>query len=302
MLMSPFQPTLDDSLETKVVKFLESVDPKDEESVKAFLSSLTSFSDKSMTNFVQSIGTLISTPNEAITTSTMKMLLRLTLTCSDEILFALVKADLVSQLIVTLDPHSVSLSDCEDIHSCLIHLIECSLWLSSLDDLAPLEIEDSDEHQTVPETIFQKVLSPSEKYICHLCVNRYSILDHDQYTYVLILLGILLQSCPYHQMTMKTVLVPPVILAIPSCFSFIEAEVSVWRFLDILVQSQSEWDEIGDGHQAWKNVSRMLRMEGMEDVMEEKLGNDKDDFYARNIVADSIELNNLFGMNVPELE
>ncbi|KAK2944280.1 hypothetical protein BLNAU_20776 [Blattamonas nauphoetae] len=48
----------------------------------------------------------------------------------------------------------------------------------------------------------------------------------------------------------------------------------------------------------WKIVSRMLRMEGMENVIEAKLENDKD-MYGRSIVDKSIEWNNLLGMNLP---
>ncbi|KAK2948996.1 hypothetical protein BLNAU_16102 [Blattamonas nauphoetae] len=128
------QPTFGLSLETKIVTFLESVDPKDEESADAFLSTIASFSDKSMTDFVQAIVTLISTSNKAIITSTMMMLQRLPLMCSDEVLFALVKSDLTS--------------------------------------LTEFAVEDGDERQTVPETIFKKVLSPSEMYIWAILFER----------------------------------------------------------------------------------------------------------------------------------
>ncbi|KAK2955480.1 hypothetical protein BLNAU_9527 [Blattamonas nauphoetae] len=297
------QPAPDDSLETKFVTFLESVDPDDEESADAFLNRIASFSDQSVTDFIQSIVTLLSTSSEAITTSTMKMLHRLLQNCSNDILIALVKADLISQLIVTLDPQSVSLSDFEHMHTALISIIECSLWLSPLDSLAQLKTKDGDEHQTVPETLFQQIMRPSEKYLTHLCVNRNSILDNEKYKDFLILLArILLKTYPSSQPTMETVLMMRIVLTVPSCLSFFDGESSVWGFLDIFVNSRWERHESGDVGQKWKKMDRMLRTEGMEDVMETKLRNDEEAFYGREIIASSITLNNEMGMNVPEQE
>ncbi|KAK2955475.1 hypothetical protein BLNAU_9522 [Blattamonas nauphoetae] len=297
------QPAPDDSLKTKVVNFLESVDTDDEEAADTFLSRIASFSDQSMSDFVQSIVTLLSTSSEAIAAATMAMLHRLLQNCSDEILFALVKADLISQLIVTLDPQSVSLSDCEDMHTCLIDIITKSFRLAAPHSLATLRIEDGYERPFVYETIFQKVLSPSEKYVYHLYTNRYSIVDGDQSAQLMCLLGRLLRISPYHQPTMDTVLVLPVVLAIPSCLSFFEVENSIWCFLNIFVTSKWEWHKVFEMHQKWKKVHPILRLEGIEDVMEEKLQNDQnsDGFYGPTIVATSIKLNNLQGINLPNL-
>ncbi|KAK2956331.1 hypothetical protein BLNAU_8698 [Blattamonas nauphoetae] len=58
----------------------------------------------------------------------------------------------------------------------------------------------------------------------------------------------------------------------------------------------------GKEQQMWKIVQRMLGMEGIEDVREEKLQNDQKEWLGRWIAVDSIAWNNLLGMNVPEEE
>ncbi|KAK2948501.1 hypothetical protein BLNAU_16570 [Blattamonas nauphoetae] len=109
----------------------------------------------------------------------------------------------------------------------------------------------------------------------------------------------LLRICPFYQPTVEIVLNMSVFLAIPSCLAFIEEESSIWDFLFELYTFPQERNRIGgEQQQMRKTVHRMLRMEGIEDVMEEKLENDKDNFYARTIVADSIEWNNPLGMNL----
>ncbi|KAK2940032.1 hypothetical protein BLNAU_25053 [Blattamonas nauphoetae] len=60
---------------------------------------LASHSDGSLTNFVQSIVVLLSTPNQMITTATMEILEALINLCSAKIRLAFFKADLITQLI-----------------------------------------------------------------------------------------------------------------------------------------------------------------------------------------------------------
>ncbi|KAK2964064.1 hypothetical protein BLNAU_1145 [Blattamonas nauphoetae] len=196
------QSALDDSLEAKAVRFLESMYLDDEDLAETFLSNFASFSGESLTNFVQSIVVLISSASNVITTAAMKMLKTLFSNCSPQVQLTLVKAELIPQLITTLNPQSVSLSDCQHIHTCLILCIINSVWLSTPYGLTSLEIEDRDEQQAVRETVFQQVLVPSEKYIWHLCKNRFSIIEREQSIAFMALLADLLQISPYYQPTM----------------------------------------------------------------------------------------------------
>ncbi|KAK2957509.1 hypothetical protein BLNAU_7408 [Blattamonas nauphoetae] len=214
----------------------------------------------------------------------------------------LVKADLIPQLIISLNPQSLSFTEAIDIHTYLMAIINYSIGLATPENFARLEIEDEDEEQAVHETVFQQVLAPSEKYIWHLCVNRFSIIDGEQSMYYLALLALLLLISPYYQPTMEFVLHVPVILTTPSCLTFFENDSSIYWFLSRMNTIQQEWtDEGGEVRKKGKKVLQTLRMEGVEDAMEAKLQNNRIQFYGRSIVSDSIELNNQLGMNVPKL-
>ncbi|KAK2955237.1 hypothetical protein BLNAU_9789 [Blattamonas nauphoetae] len=140
--------------------------------------SLASNSDNSLAVFVQSVVVLVSSTSQVIIKASMKMVEILTHNCSAQQRFALVKADLIPQLIISLDPQSLSFDEAVDIHIDLIHILTASFSFTFPDTLATLKIPDCDEQQSVHETVLHQVLIPSEKYICHLCVNRFSIIDH----------------------------------------------------------------------------------------------------------------------------
>ncbi|KAK2954446.1 hypothetical protein BLNAU_10614 [Blattamonas nauphoetae] len=116
------QPALDEALEAKAVEFLESVDPYDDTSADAFLHSFALLADESLNAFMQSIVALISSANQAITKAAMKLLKTLIDACSAEVRLALVKADLIPQLIITLNPQSLSLVKTVNIHICLMFM------------------------------------------------------------------------------------------------------------------------------------------------------------------------------------
>ncbi|KAK2959929.1 hypothetical protein BLNAU_5126 [Blattamonas nauphoetae] len=156
------QLVLDESLETKAAKFLKSMDTQITESTDDLLSAHVSNSDGSLTDFVKSLLVLFASPNQAIKAATLEMLNGLICVCSAKSLLALVKADLIGQLVLTLNPLSLSLAEAEDIHTCLIQIISNSVWLATQDGLKKLKIEDLDEHQSVRETVLKQVLAPSE--------------------------------------------------------------------------------------------------------------------------------------------
>ncbi|KAK2958123.1 hypothetical protein BLNAU_6827 [Blattamonas nauphoetae] len=198
-------PPLDDSLEAKAVKYLEYVTLKDDDSADAFLNKFGPTTDNSPTNFVQSIVVLLSSPNLVIATAAMKMLGSLILWCSVDIRLALVKADLLPQIIISLNPQSLSFAEAVDIHINLILIISNSVWLAAPGGLEQLGIEDENEQQAVHETVLKQVLTPLEQYIWHLCVNRFSIVDGSLSNEYLYLMAQLLEICPYHQPTMDFV-------------------------------------------------------------------------------------------------
>ncbi|KAK2954000.1 hypothetical protein BLNAU_11102 [Blattamonas nauphoetae] len=210
-------------------------------------------------------------------------------------------SDLIPHLIKSLNPQSLSFVDAVDIHTNLMNVVRFSLWLAAPSGLEDLEIEDANEQQADHETILKQVLVPSENYIWHLCNNRFSIIDRDQSSEFMFLLATLLQICPSYQPTMEFVLHMPVFLTIPSCLAFFEADRSIKYFMWNMNPIQQGWNKTrGEELQRWKTVQRMLRMEGIEEVMEQKLQNDQNEYDGRRIVARSIEWTNLQGMNLPQ--
>ncbi|KAK2953265.1 hypothetical protein BLNAU_11728 [Blattamonas nauphoetae] len=153
----------DDSLEAKAVNFLESVKPKDRQSADAFLESLVPFSGDSQRDFIQCIVVLLSSASHTITRTAMKLLEALIRNCSIKVQISLVKADLIPQLINTLNPHSHSFSEAVDSHINLIASISNSLSLTTPYCLAQLQIEVDGEEYAVHEMILRQVVTPSEK-------------------------------------------------------------------------------------------------------------------------------------------
>ncbi|KAK2963587.1 hypothetical protein BLNAU_1630 [Blattamonas nauphoetae] len=298
-----FQPALDASLEAKAIKFLKSVTQKGRQPADAFLGTLASSSDESMPDFVRCIAVLISSASQAITAAAMDLLYTLIDWCSVKIRLALVKADLIPELIISLNPLSLSFIEAVNIHTYLMHSITHSLYLATPDGLRELRIKDGTELQAVHKTVLKQVLIPSEKYIWHLCVNRYSIVNGDQSENFLRILSRILAICPYYLPAMDFVLNMPVLLMITSCLTFFENEHSIFCFLYFMINAQRDYNQKwGDQRHMWKTVHKMLRMEGFEDVIKEKLRNDKNGNEGGWIVDESIEWNNLLGMNLPKRE
>ncbi|KAK2943392.1 hypothetical protein BLNAU_21702 [Blattamonas nauphoetae] len=296
-----FQPALNDSLESKAVQFLESMHWDNHVSADAFLGAFGPTRDESSTNFGHSIEVLFSAPNQTITIASLEMLHRLITHCSTHVHYTLVQAALIPQLVTSINPLSLSLSEAVDIHINVMKNVDWSFWLATPYGLEDLTIEDDNGQQTVRETVLKKVLVPSEKYILRLCVNRFSIVDCDQSCELMRLLYLLLRICPYYQQTMDFVIHLPVFLTIPSCLTFFENDYPIWSFLTQIFDTWNELNEQGgEVRQMWKTVHRMLRMEGFEDVLEDKLQNDKNKSGGTLIVSYSIRWNIMLGMNIPQ--
>ncbi|KAK2952979.1 hypothetical protein BLNAU_11968 [Blattamonas nauphoetae] len=296
------QPALDASLEVKAVTLLEYVHPQFQGQADDFLTSHGQTTAESLTNFVQSIMVLLSIPSQSIAIAVVKILGNLIEKWSPKVRLALVQADLIPQIIATLNPLSLSFAEAESIHINLMKTINWTIWLSTPNELQQLRIKDDNEQRTVLETILKQVLAPSEKYICHLCVNRFSIIDSKQSEIFMFLLADILQISPYYQPTMDFVVNMPVILTIPSSLTFFEYDDSTWSFLFEMNCARWDWNVIRSfKRHMWKTVHRMLRMEGMEDVMEEKLRTNQDIFRGSLIVTYSIVLNNIQGTVHPSV-
>ncbi|KAK2957914.1 hypothetical protein BLNAU_7090 [Blattamonas nauphoetae] len=229
------------------------------------------------------------------------MLKTLIMFCSVKHLYLLVQANLIPQLIITLNPQSLSFAEAVDIHTCLIQLLSSSLWLATPAGRARLGIEDNDDKQAFHETLLKQVVAPSENYIRHLCVNRFSIIDERQMSNFLHLLGEIVQIGPHYQTAMDSVLSLPV-FTIPSCLPSIENDLSILYFLHLLIRSQKEWNGKDENVRlSGTTLLGSLRMEGMDDVLDQRMQHSQTGDYGEDIQRYSMEWNTLQGLNIQEL-
>ncbi|KAK2941009.1 hypothetical protein BLNAU_24080 [Blattamonas nauphoetae] len=290
-----------DRLEEKAASFLDSITyPVFIQSEYSILGIDSSFSHESQINFVTSMTVLLSTPNQTIMKASMKILDNLFVISSSNHRLALLRAGIIPQIFITLHPQSLYIPDAVYIHTYLIQIIANAIWLSTPTGLSTHAIEDKIERHAVHETVLQHVIAPSEKYIGHVCRNRHSITDAGMERGFMLLLTRILQISPYNQSTVGSVLNLPVFLTIPSWLTVLEKDGSISSFLQAMVNIQQEWNITRGGQrQMWKIVQRLLRKEGIEDVSEGKLRNNQNTDYGPYIVENSIDWNDLLGMNVP---
>ncbi|KAK2946482.1 hypothetical protein BLNAU_18587 [Blattamonas nauphoetae] len=234
----------------------------------SFLDRLTSTTDESLAEFVQSTGVLLSSPNRAIITATMDIFEFLIWSYPKKLHLALVNANLIPLIIDSLNVLSLSLTEEVDIHTSVMSVITCSFLLTTHVYVEDLETEDADEQQSVHETVLKKVLISS-----------------------------------YYQPTMDFIHQMPVGLTIPSYLTFFEDDESICNTLFSMNKFMQEWNETkGKSRQMWKTVDRVLRMEGIEDVIEGKLQNDQNEYFGGRIIVRSIDLSGQQGINAPKLE
>ncbi|KAK2960963.1 hypothetical protein BLNAU_4050 [Blattamonas nauphoetae] len=195
-------------------------------------------------------------------------------TCQADTRLRLVTDNLITQLVSSFHPLTPSFDNFEDNHTLLI-IINHPLWLSTPNGLAQLGMYHPHEQEEVHETVLNQVLKPSEGYIQHLCANRYKSVDDDQSTQFMLFLAALLTICPFHEQTMNFVLTLPVLLIVPSAMTFFESDRSITDFLEIVdtFQKGQDWT-VGKMLQRWNICLSCLRMEGVEDVIEQRRGNE----------------------------
>ncbi|KAK2955939.1 hypothetical protein BLNAU_9099 [Blattamonas nauphoetae] len=145
----------------------------------------------------------------------MEMLVFLIHFSSALVRLALVKAGLIPQLMTTLNPLSLSFDEAVDIHTDLMSNIIGTVWLATPDGLTRLEIEDRNEQQAIHETVLKQIVVPSEKYISHLCLNRFSIVDRRQSDNLMDLLTKFLRISPTIQLLCQSPSIVPT-LSLPT--------------------------------------------------------------------------------------
>ncbi|KAK2960155.1 hypothetical protein BLNAU_5038 [Blattamonas nauphoetae] len=276
----------DDALQDRVVMFLKSLRPQWGESRQAarLVTDLVSSSAGSDSGFLESILTLLSSPDSTIVAAALSFINETARISSPPIRCRLVNSDLIAKVLTTVQPHTLPVSGNEEIFDNLNKLILSSLNLaypSSLLDLGLTTVVNQSNHR---EMIFQKVVLPSPQFLTFLISNRH-VLKGDLSLSFMYLLSTLLQISTFHCPTLEFVLASPIMMAFSSCFSFFEDDSFLWTILNYINRSLEEWKK--EGLEVIQSVKRMMQAlisEGFEDALEQMMKHDYEDYYCNEIV------------------
>ncbi|KAK2961610.1 hypothetical protein BLNAU_3408 [Blattamonas nauphoetae] len=204
-----------------------------------------------------------------------------------------------SKLVSSLDLFSPSFTEAEKLHNNLIGVTYDSLMALTERVRDTLQLHNDNEQQELGETVYCQVLLPLEAYIRYICSNRYSLVDGELPASSMLLLAKSLAICPYHEPTMRFVFRLPILPTIPSAMTFYERDIMNLSYRLTMLLAQLKYTTIGgETLNLWNIILRSQRMEGVEDLDEQRLNLDFGGAYGHKVAERAIEWNNLLGMNV----
>ncbi|KAK2944216.1 hypothetical protein BLNAU_20885 [Blattamonas nauphoetae] len=293
----------DDALQDKAIRFLKILGPQRgrQDQANQLVTDLVPSSAGSHAGFVESILTLLSSPHSNVVAAALSFLYRITASSSTEIRCRLVESDLISKVLATFRPHTMSIARNEAIIDDLNIIVRDCLFLADPYYLRELSITAAFSQFTHREMIFQKVVLPLSQYVAFLISNRL-FLNEDLLDSFMSLLTVLFQIGPFHRPTLDFVVASPIVMAFSSCLSFVEDESTLWFILRDIAQSLGECTEYGpEVVQSAKRMMQALFSEGFEDTLEQMLMNDKDEYSGFCLVRDCHDFTQLLGSNVEKL-
>ncbi|KAK2946189.1 hypothetical protein BLNAU_18865 [Blattamonas nauphoetae] len=293
----------DKALQDRAVQFLKSLTQKQlrKHVANQLVTHLVPSSDGSPSGFVESILTLLSSRHSTMVVETLSLLSETTSNSSTEFQSHLMESDLITNVFVTIQPHSLPISGNDKIFDSLLRIINTFLLISfpmSLRELAITTVVKPWNHR---EMIFQKVVLPSSQYVTFLITNRHILVGEFSISFM-ILLATLLGITPYHRPTSDFVLTSPIAMALTSCLSFVEDGIPLWSPLFIVHFSMSEWIyESPEAVQSGKRMIKALFSEGFEDTLDQMMIHEKEVSRGVDIVYYSCSISQLLETNVTEM-
>ncbi|KAK2960032.1 hypothetical protein BLNAU_4915 [Blattamonas nauphoetae] len=255
----------------------------------------------SPSGFVESIVTLLSSPRSRIVVAAISFLHKTTMNSTHATRCRLMKSDLVSKVLATVQPQTLPISGNEPIFDNLIKIIERIIGLASPDSLSELGITSATDAFNHREMIFPKVLLPSSQFVTFLISNQY-ILSGDLINSFMYLLETLLRISPFHRQTLEFVIASPIVMAFSTRLSSIRDD---WCLRNILVninESLEIWTtESPEVSQSGQRMRQALFSEGFEDTLEQKMIHEKSRSYGIRYVANCHTISQLLGSNVKKL-
>ncbi|KAK2957857.1 hypothetical protein BLNAU_7291 [Blattamonas nauphoetae] len=289
------------ALQDRAVQFLKSLKPKwsfDHDYADNLITNLVPSSAGSPSGFVESILTLLSSPCSTVITAALSFLFNITTSSSFGIRCRVVVSDLISNVLATVQTHTLPIQANEKMFRRLVLIIDSSIYLASPGSLRELGITTVVDQLNHREMIFQKAVIPSSQFVTFLISNRY-VLNGDLFNLFMHLLCQLLLIGPFHRPTLEFVLASPIVMAITSCLSFIENHHHLETSLLSIKQSLREWKTEGpEVAQSGKRMMQALFSEGFEHTLEQMLKIDEGDGNGEWVVGECLKISKLLGSNV----
>ncbi|KAK2960151.1 hypothetical protein BLNAU_5034 [Blattamonas nauphoetae] len=291
----------DDALQERAVRLLWILEPQWNTPVAAKLvTELVPSSAKPPSGFVESILTLLSSLHSRVVAAAVSFLSETALKASHAIRCPLMKSDVVTKVLATVQPHTLPISGNERMLNKLIKIIILSLQLAIPYYVGKLNITTALETHNHREMIFQKVVLPSSQFVTFLISNRY-VLNGDLLDSYMELLRTLIQIGTYHDPTLEFVLASPIAMAFSSCVSIVEGDYDLWMTLININGSLAIWKNEGsEVAQFGQRMMEALFSEGFEDTLEQMMKYDKSGDYGIRLVEASHSISKLLGSNVPK--
>ncbi|KAK2959993.1 hypothetical protein BLNAU_4876 [Blattamonas nauphoetae] len=202
----------DDALQDKAAQFLEKLEPnlRDKTKPNKFITELVPSSSGSLSGFVASIVTLLSSPHSTVVAASLSFLRETTRTVSPSI-----RTNLVTNVLATVQPHTLPISGNEAIIQSFMEIIKNCIYLASPSSLHKLGINAAADQFNHRDMIFRKVVLPSSQFETFLISKRH-FLDGELFDSWMELLCSYIEISPFHRQTMEFVVASPIVMAISS--------------------------------------------------------------------------------------
>ncbi|KAK2941770.1 hypothetical protein BLNAU_23318 [Blattamonas nauphoetae] len=282
--------TFDKALQDRAAEFLKNISQESRkmEETDRLVTDLVPSSATSPSGFAESILTLLSSPHPIVAASVLSFLYQTTRFLSPAVHLRLVESDFISNVLATVQPHTLPIAENEEMVDKLITIIINCFVLASPLPLSEPGITAAIDVFNLREKIFQKVVLPSSQFVTFLISIRH-VLKGDLFISFMVLLTTHIEFCPFHRPTMEFVLASPIVVTFSSCLSFIENDRALWNTLNNTIYMLIAWtDGGGEIVISAKRMMQALFSEGFEDTLEQVLMNhDKAKNGIRYIIRDT---------------
>ncbi|KAK2957839.1 hypothetical protein BLNAU_7273 [Blattamonas nauphoetae] len=290
----------DNALQDRAVRFLEYLEPmwNKLDFTEIFITDLVPTSAGSPFGFIESIVTLLSSSHLTVVTAVLSFLQETTVESSTAILCRLVESGLVSNVLATVQPHTLPIAGNDTMMNNLVKIIKNFASPASPLSLSNLGITTAVDKYTHCEMIFEKVMLPSSQFVTFLISKRH-VLSGRLFQSFMSLLDRFIDMAPFHRPTLEFALASPIVMGFSSCLSIVEDFHNLWDSLYFIYKSLKEWTYHGpEVAQSGKRMVQALFSEGFEDTLEQMMKHDKDGYSFDSVVYMSHSISQMLGSNV----